>query len=487
MGENTEVLYSKSSAETPQNRSSLNRQRPQQPPSGGRHLNDVARREFYFKTRVRRHVSNPHEFVVEAQSATTTGANQHEHEKSVLTVVPNGLMTGVANEALVGSPFRVALKLNSTDNPRRHPLLFLVPEEPYLRKPDTTPKAPASEKHLDVGDSPDEESLSPINLSDSKSIEVSRIVRQSEVRRNSDVKRPDANKLNNDVRKNILIGRTGRNNSRTLKGFRTHGVELTNLGKNTLNGRNETSPRNEDQSRNQGEEYVEENKTKTYYPFRGSALPKTNVEEERWPNGLRPYATPNHTESATSAGYLSNTLRTSFTTFDPQRTPTATPGMMTTSATTRIGYFVGGQCECSCPCLDAGWVDDSSYSTTQQYQTLQALSELTTQQTNSTEEVTEEDGSTTSENEPTTDSTVVDTTTAWTSDGSTPSTQAELTSETNLGDETPTSQTTDSTTEVDFSTSSEVATSTSTSDFGCPEVTPQPPMILVLEGETVVF
>lgn len=549
VGENTEVLCSKISAEMPQNRSSINRQRPQPLPSGGRQQNDVASREFLFKTRVRRSISNPHEVVVEAQSSSTS---QHEHEKSVLTdnYKGNGLTSQKSwtkdINPLTESEKESGSKLKSASKFRRHPLLILMPtDEPFLRWPETTTK---NSKNVSVERSGavDEfkKILSPIEEPSDRESHADRTVRQVQSNtgeekemdslssdeeyydepweEESEQRSPDANKLNNEVEK-ILTEDSLPSNSSNLHEIKSHGLRLTdsdiNNSKTTDDFSMETQMNRTSRNKNEWKILPKEieNMSQVYGAVRNSnrILVNEAMETDRQAKSLKPLESPSSLPESgedsriSSTHYSTNNLNENV----PSTQSTVSYFSRTTGTTRKIGRLIGGQCECFCPCLDVDWSDDigmTSAKTSERMELTNATTEfeLSTSTVKNVEEGNE------------TRATVLEDLFDESLEESTAQDSTEQIFHANNGigvesffEETTTESITIS--NYDYTTASAeelstIANATSTDEFlnstydvtevatfkfenstspneGCPVVTPPPPMILILEGENAVF
>lgn len=550
MGENTEVLYSKTAAELPQNRSSVNRQRPQPLPSGGRQDTDVISSKFPFKARVRRDISNPHEVVVAAQPSD---AQQHEHEKKYLTVnIKKGTNSEVAwtkDNFKIPSVNAKASGRSNNPQPRWHPLLLLMStEEPFLKKPNTTPKkaikaeAPPSgfpPIHNRFGAFEFFDDILPLISESEENIDVNRKTRQSESRKvgiqksapvfsygqdefevitldnGSNLKRPDSNKLNNEVRKILTespfaMESAKNNNYPGVHEIKPHGLILTHSDTNTIKTKKDSLAENVInktlQSKNQSMNLRNETGN-VLNALRNSKRIIVNVsmetEDKEKDVKASPFLRPVE-EQIPPWKYLTRIPKISKTS---QPVSNFSPVPTAVTSTTRIGYFVGGQCECSCPCLDLGWNDETSLSSMDPYESVKLLdtsSEAskfekysaenishitspvgftnftsTSSITESTFEYTTDSSNAsfiTDENSGTTGYSEMDEIVT-TTDMTFPSTDSTLTSESTL------------ITETGLYESSSVSESTESSilNQACPTVTPPPPMILILEGENTVF
>ena len=545
MGENTEVLYSKSSTDISHNNNNrtslINRQRPQSLPSGGRQPTDVTikKNDFPFKIRLRRGIviSNPHEVVVEAHISDTT--NQHEHDKSVLTVNYNMTKYGSRdknNTDTINNGTTRNVKLNSSNPPRRrHPLLFLMPpEEYYLKKPNFTPDKNRTEKSVD--DVPVSRSSGNRFVNDDESLELSpmrekteyektiqRIIRQSngdEVKKETEMnekERPDLNKLDNDL-KTIMAERLPSSRERInnvtshMHDIKSHeSLKLTNLNINITNenvgvGKNQSNvEKNNFYKDENGLNYQRNNLLRVSgSTTNGKSVDKKNLLSfGNFSRSHHPEDDENDDSIIFSNGSLNKYNSTESYSF--LRTTTSPTTSSTQGMTTRIGYFIGGQCECSCPCLDAGWNDDvvTSIGTTNEYRNMKVYDSTTdtnkmenlttTVDEYSTETVVNNattEATTTTTTEDVISSTMTDFTNVFYENNNNNTTVESATDE--IYDESSTQSSSESSTITDYNYNVEVTTgnnieNSSDSNVGCPVVTPPPPMILVLEGEDVVF
>lgn len=545
VGENTEVLYPKTAAEIAQsqNRTSVNRQqRPQSISPGGREHSDVTSRydvlESSSKSRVRREVSNTHDAVVEA--LVPSEAQQHEHDPGVLIVTDSDLDSTTENNFDSTSTTTTVDDLPSSANPwhDRDPPPFprpmrkvsfvIPPEELFLKLPIShtekkmlphVPSEPINNRFGAV------EFFDDIHLR--KEVErTSEIVKktmdappQRKIRHSKKLEEIEGVQhdypvfsYGEDEYKIIKLQNEGKlkrpdhleNDVKELHGIELHGLKLTQeSGKNDGKVSAEHLLMNETlENRNQSETFPTEleNPVETHNTTRHSkrVLVNVTIATEDDEKGLKPVYVVSlsvPTEESKSSrenltnvvlGFDNNGKPNELASLPPPPPPTSSHPLKSQNfalTTPRHGYFYGGQCECSCPCLDSSESNEDTISSTStkpdQDPFEKTISDVSTSTIPSSEII---------EDLTTTESNVISSSTENNSVSSTEYPD-DLTGSTS--EKLPTSTEIESTTETETSTS-EFATSTdsvSGTSEGCPVVTtptPQPPMILILEGEDAV-
>ena len=287
------------------------------------------------------------------------------------------------------------------------------------------------------------------------------------------------------------------NNDTNLHDIELHGLKLTQTSGNKIKNDGKVSSEhllmNETlQNRNQSETFPTEleNPVETRNTTRHSkrVLVNVTIETEDDEKGLKPVyvvslSVPTE-ESKSSPENLTNVVLG----FDNNVNNAIAPPKKLPQTTPRYGYFYGGQCECSCPCLESDENEEIS-STSMKYNE-ESTTVKNEKLVNEVDINTSTIPSTSSGSEDLTDTSLISSSTESNSVSSTENTDElkDSTSE-NLSISTDP----ETTTETETSTVSEFGSSTnslSTTSEGCPIVTtptPQPPMILILEGEDAVF